>query len=1673
MPTRSGKPFILGESIPSASSQQSRNSQSPSRDSSPTKTSRPRQSRPHSRPQLSAHNVNQDEQEEHASSRAQEQLRDQLTQQSSTLQGTGGTSTSDQPAQSSETLRPPQDFTNDRRPSLTSVDTHSDSEAIRTSAGASRSRSREPSESPDPSSSPLLSVPSLHPLLPFTDTDMEETVVKSRSALPSCTRWQDYTRWREALVSLAKEQFIWQYIDPDQDEKILPPQPIPTSQSLFNKRLTELTATERLDIREAQQEYNIIEARSKTERAYYFALGSAVETSLSDEFTACFLGLTNLRQKIAALDRLHKPTDQARRLELYSEYDALKKAPSRITPGEYFTRWSTLYTQHETLPIFHDGEWEPARALRKAMAVHYEMTATARAVNLRSKDLLDVKLQDEITFWRAFCQEERILMFPALTAKQRSVNVIASATYQSSSHSSSPSNAPRTKCLCGNSHWFSNCWYLNPDRPRPSNWRPNKQTKSRIEQALQDPKIKEQVDRALQQDKDRQDKQASKQQEDVQVSVPVYTNASAASQDDVTTSPLFSKVILDNGSDCHIVNQAMESNGRLTNRRQPPKNAVVWSGTSRMKPTAVVDALVYVHADGRRTQMTLRDAWLVPDFVTSAVSQTRIRSKGLHQDDSTQGRENSIFRIIKNKRVYMADCDVVHGHLIFEHLALTEVKASQSGLPGPGSDQRIDQSELAPKSETGLALSTLQNLPEQEIDDALMSNHEESSMDGQSESQQSPNASHEQNHQITAASSTSKQVSHSPSVWHKLLGHPSVKAIEKLPSASPIDLADGPQLSTLECDYCRLSKAKSSISRSTVTNREALTINESKHMSTVSWDLIELSLALTGELFLSHFYYDHESYHVVYPVYKKNAAVSQFDAHFKRMKTLFSANTLFFRSDNEQSIGAQGNKILQQHGLTRLTSAPETPAQNGAAEASGKVVITTARTLRLAANLPTNLWPWLARTAAYLLNRTPTAKLDWRTPLECVTGKQPSLSHLRQIGTKAFVLRRDLSRRDKLEQRAHLGSLLGYEGTNIFVIWIPSLNRVIRTRDVTFKDVLNKAPTDEPSLPEVLTKQAVNKLITEIDIPIEHTVANNAFEAATAPLWKVDEAYQLPTPSPTPSRDATPQIYSSDVSRSALATISAAAHQEQQQQQTHVSQLPPKPETWKDLQNHPHKEQFLQATRTEWEKVKTVGTVKEVEHYAGHSLPLKWVWDYKADNNGYLVRYKARLCVRGDLELPSAEDNYAATLAYKTFRAVMAITAVFGLETRQYDAVNAFLNAELKEPQYCQYPQGFDVSGKSLMLMRALYGLRKSPRLWYEEFTSQLELFGLQPVHGVNCLYHGRSLLVLFYVDDIIISYYPYHQQVAKSLESHLMSRFELTTKGPVHFFLGVEVTTHESITYLSQRAYIDKIAHRFHLNQDLRRAPETPLPPSAILVANTDEATLSQKREYQQLVGSIGHAAIVTRPDVALAHSTLSRFLQNPSDHHRQYAQGVIQYLFATRDLAITCEQGAQHLEEPLQFYIDASFADQPGRKSSQGLVVMLFGMPIDWKASVQKTVTTSTTEAELLALSYMGSASYWWIRLFQSISLNLNSTPAILCDNQQAVRVAVSDSDAIATKLRHVDIHQLWVRQEASAKSLAVRWIQTTDQAADGFTKPLPKQVFKRFLSLIGMRLTPSIKA
>lgn len=112
-----------------------------------------------------------------------------------------------------------------------------------------------------------------------------------------------------------------------------------------------------------------------------------------------------------------------------------------------------------------------------------------------------------------------------------------------------------------------------------------------------------------------------------------------------------------------------------------------------------------------------------------------------------------------------------------------------------------------------------------------------------------------------------------------------------------------------------------------------------------------------------------------------------------------------------------------------------------------------------------------------------------------------------------------------------------------------------------------------------------------------------------------------------------------------------------------------------------------------------------------------------------MTRYKACLCVRGDLREKNAYDNRAITLAVRVFRALVAIASQRDHEIHHLDVVNAFVQSHLppEDPAICKFPPGWKKPRKLLRLRRALFGLRKSTLLCHPSLRRRSLNYGTGP----------------------------------------------------------------------------------------------------------------------------------------------------------------------------------------------------------------------------------------------------------------------------------------------------------------------------------------------------------
>jgi hypothetical protein len=139
------------------------------------------------------------------------------------------------------------------------------------------------------------------------------------------------------------------------------------------------------------------------------------------------------------------------------------------------------------------------------------------------------------------------------------------------------------------------------------------------------------------------------------------------------------------------------------------------------------------------------------------------------------------------------------------------------------------------------------------------------------------------------------------------------------------------------------------------------------------------------------------------------------------------------------------------------------------------------------------------------------------------------------------------------------------------------------------------------------------------------------------------------------------------------------------------------------------------------------------------------------------------------------------------------------------DMKNAFLHSDLSEEIYMEKPQGF-MHDSSLVcrIKKSLYGLKQAPRAWYAKMESYL--LSQNFVHcksnpNVYMLRMTDSLLLLvLYVDDLLIT--SFSTSAIAAVKRILHDNFLMMDMGPLHFFLGLEITQYALGIKLSQAKY-------------------------------------------------------------------------------------------------------------------------------------------------------------------------------------------------------------------------------------------------------------------------------
>ena len=188
----------------------------------------------------------------------------------------------------------------------------------------------------------------------------------------------------------------------------------------------------------------------------------------------------------------------------------------------------------------------------------------------------------------------------------------------------------------------------------------------------------------------------------------------------------------------------------------------------------------------------------------------------------------------------------------------------------------------------------------------------------------------------------------------------------------------------------------------------------------------------------------------IYPLKRKTSAdvLEKFREYKPEVEKQTGKSIKRLRTDGggeyEKWMGAH----LKGSGIIHETTAPYSPDQNGVAERANRTIMERVKAIIAESKLDKRLWMEIADTIVYLKNRSPTSAVA-TTPYELWHGAKPNLSHLRIIGSTAYV-HIPKEKRTKLDTHSHKGILVGYGGTNQYKVWDLTRNDVVVSRDVVF-----------------------------------------------------------------------------------------------------------------------------------------------------------------------------------------------------------------------------------------------------------------------------------------------------------------------------------------------------------------------------------------------------------------------------------------------------------------------------------------------------------------------------------------------------------------------------------------------------------------------------------------------
>ena len=379
-------------------------------------------------------------------------------------------------------------------------------------------------------------------------------------------------------------------------------------------------------------------------------------------------------------------------------------------------------------------------------------------------------------------------------------------------------------------------------------------------------------------------------------------------------------------------------------------------------------------------------------------------------------------------------------------------------------------------------------------------------------------------------------------------------------------------------------------------------------------------------------------------------------------------------------------------------------------------------------------------------------------------------------------------------------------------------------------------------------------------------------------------------------------------------------------------------------------------------------------------LPMHFIYKYKKDPYGLLLRRKARLVVGGHRQQHEVDyfETYAATTMMESVRYYLAVAASVAAKIAKFDIETFFLYAKPDVDIYVEQPPGHQIIPEGakngskhtdyvIQLQVALYGCKQSPMLANQDVTSFFRGIGLLPTRTdsqvfVSGTFPKSFVIVLLFVDDGLCIYND--DQRYKKLIADMKKKYTLKEELNPKDFLSLEIEYHDTYLKLHQTGYVKQLLNDFKM--DNCNSVPTPITESLVKVITETPNSLtnvSNTNDFPMLTlcGRLLWLTRLSRFDICFATNFLCRYMAvaNKLDKLLPIAKRVLRYLKGAAEVGLIYPIMKQ-TDLIVSGVVDSDFAGDTTKKSTYCRYTYLDRCLINFTTKLQKTVATSTCNAE-----------------------------------------------------------------------------------------------------------------